>query len=366
MADEFVFDEDERIFEDGVPDSEETVWEGDAADFDGADIEPEVESKLIEKFKGIMAKNRLATIPLVCARAFKHHLLGSYCTPEVWVQLPKGTEFSHEKFMTEYTVSQLARIANRIVTTCAYTSDSGFHFNRYNGNGRYVDGLWVPSGESLDYVVKASPALEASAMAAGACIGVQQEKATTTVEGRPQTIVKYSYCDNSGATRHPFALKNALRGFLVLPPKDGPYTRVEVTKAPFVWEALSRKLLNVPIDLPEVSPLAAFHLYVHQQFNLPRAKFDWKAVADCKLEMSVYRKLIENSWFTGGLYIRNESFLTSVQLSFFPNHPWGGPIPTSLPNWCSSKSFSFERDGASVGDPDLALDVKSVTSRPLL
>jgi len=361
MDEEFIFDAPEAEFADDAAEGD-SAWDGEYADFDD-EVEPDDEKKIIEKFKDLMKDSRLCLLPLILERSQKGVRLHQQCTPEVWVGLPEGNTYPHKSWMSEYSVSQLSRIAMRMITTCVYTSDGGYHFNRYNGNGSYREGVWVPKDECTDYVVPVSCELEACAMAASACITVDSKRGNgTNPDGRVQTIVTYNYLDVSGCAKHDVGFKKVLVKFLT-PLREGEkWDNLKLKKHPFVWEALGKQLLKHAVVIPEMSSLAGFHFYVNQKFRLPKAPIPLNEMLACNIPMNVYRDIIKHSWFYGGMFLRHESFMIKSH-DFFPTYPWSGPINTSLPNWASRRGAMFERDGASSGDPGLSLGVIALATR---
>lgn len=361
MEDEFQFDDINVEFADDAAE-EDNAWDGEFADF-ADEIEPDEEKKIIDKFKDLMKDSRLCLLPLVLERSKKGMRLHQQCTSEVWGGLPEGDKHTHKPWMSEYSVSQLSRIAMRMITTCVYTSDGGYHYNRYHGNGDYRLGNWVPENESTDYVVPVSCELEACAMAVSACIEVDSKRGNgTTAEGKVQTVVTYNYEDVSGSSKHDIQFKKALVKFLTPLAPGEKWDNVKLRRKPFVWEALARELLKHTVVVPEMTSLSGFHMYVNKKFRLPKAQIPLGDMLKCDISMNVYREIIKHSWFTGGMFVRHESFMVKAH-ELFPSVAWSGPIPTSLPNWASTVGSKYERDGASAGNPGLALSVTALATR---
>lgn len=358
---EFVFDAPEPEFAADAAE-EDTAWDAEFANF-ADEVEPDEEKQIIDKFKDLMKDSRLCLLPLILERSKKGLRLHQQCTAEVWALLPDGNLYAHKAWMGEYSVSQLSRIAMRMITTCVYTSDNGYHYNRYNGNGTYIGGVWKPANESDDYVVPVSCELEACAMAASACIEVESQRGNgTTAEGKVQTVVTYNYTDVSGSAKHDIAFKKALVKFLTPLLPGEKWDNVKLRRKPFVWEALGRELLKHTVVIPEMNSLAGFHMYVNKKFKLPKAPIPFDEMTKCDISMNVYRDMIKRSWFCGGMFLRHESFMVQAH-TFFSAQAWSGPIPTSLPNWATTVGTRYERDGASAGDPGLGLVVTALATR---
>lgn len=367
MAEEFKFDDEVPIFVDEDAPMGDSAWDANAeVEFD-EELDVDEEKTVFKRLIDLSAKNRRASLPLLIARTTKHAALGSYLTQEVWNELPDGMKYAcWEKWMKDFTCAQVAKVATRLLTTCVFAGKPT-HYRGYEVGGSWNDDgkVFAPSTEEDVYFVEVKPELEAAAMAAAACVKMQSDSKTTRDgEGEPMTRTTYEYRDCGATTKHPISLKKALIKFLAV--KAGtPITESVAKKTPFLWEGAGRLLCKERVIVPTMAPTPGYHMLVGKKMTLPKGNVDLNSLIGINLDINVYYHTIKHSWFFGGLFLRNPSFLIFCQETYFPTLPWSGSFPKQLPIWCRKPKMAFERDGCSLGDPNLNLAVSSVVSRSL-